>query len=288
MQRPLHAVAAAYALALLVALLAGAAARGAHAIEVAVAADVAATVVVFAFSFALGNSSLYDPYWSVAPLPIALWWIAAGAAGPPLERRALVVVLVAVWGARLTWNWWRGWEGLEHEDWRYERIRQRTGRAYWLASFFGIHLFPTAMVLLACLPLWPALAVGTRPLGWLDALAFAITAGAIALEAVADHQLRRFRTRSDRRLDAILESGLWGWSRHPNYLGEMGFWWGLWLFGVAADPGWAWTVVGPLAMTAMFLLASIPMLERRMAERRPDWPDHASRVSRLLPRPPRF
>jgi steroid 5-alpha reductase family enzyme len=288
MQRSVHALAAAYGLALLVALVAGAAARGGHPIEVAIAADVAATVVVFAFSFAVGNSSLYDPYWSVAPLPIALWWIAAGGEGPPVERRALVVLLVAAWGARLTWNWWRGWGGLDHEDWRYERIRERSGRAYWLASFAGIHLFPTAMVLLGCLPLWPALGVGARPLGWLDALAFAVTAGAIALEAIADQQLRRFRTRADRRPDAILEEGLWRWSRHPNYLGEMGFWWGLWLFAVAAAPGWAWTAVGPLAMTAMFLFASIPMLERRMAERRPDWPDHAARVSRLLPRPPKF
>jgi steroid 5-alpha reductase family enzyme len=289
MPRPLAVVVAAYALALFVALVAGAgaAAAGAHPIAVAALADVAATVSVFAFSFAFRNSSLYDPYWSVAPLALGLWFAAAGVEGAPPERRALVLALVLVWGARLTWNWWRGWTGLEHEDWRYVRIQEQTGRAYWLASFFGIHLFPTLIVLAGCLPLWPALGAGARPLGALDALAFAVTAGAIALEAGADEQLRRFRESPDRPPGGIIDTGLWSWSRHPNYLGEMGFWWGLWLFGVAGAPAaWWWTLVGPLAVTGMFVLGTVPMMERRMSERA-GWPDHAARISRLLPRPPR-
>jgi steroid 5-alpha reductase family enzyme len=288
MSDSVRALAAAYALALAVAALAGAAAGGVHPVATAAAADVAATAVVFAFSFALRNSSLYDPYWSVAPPLIGFYWVAAAGAGPPGLRRALVLALVALWAVRLTWNWWRGGFDLAHEDWRYRRIQEQTGRAYWLASFFGIHLFPTAIVFLGVLPLWPALGTGVRPLGALDALACAVTAGAIALEATADAQLRRFRESPGRPPSAIIDTGLWSWSRHPNYLGEMGFWWGLWLFGVAAAPGaWWWTLAGPLVVTLMFLLGTVPMMERRMAERRAGWPDHAARVSRLLPRPPR-
>jgi steroid 5-alpha reductase family enzyme len=278
------AVVTAYALALVVALLAGWAVRGAHPIAVAGCADAAATVVVFAFSVAFRNSSFYDPYWSVAPLPIALYWLSVGGSEAPGLRHLVVVALVALWGARLTYNWLRGWQGLEHEDWRYLRIRERTGPLYWPASFLGIHFFPTGMVFLGCLPLWPALAVGTRPLGVLDVAALAVTGGAVFLEARADKELHRFRQRPDREPDEILASGVWSQSRHPNYLGEMGFWWGLWLFGLAAAPGFWWTAVGPLAMTAMFRFASIPMIETRMRERRPGWAEHAARVPTVIPR----
>ncbi len=80
---------------------------------------------------------------------------------------------------------------------------------------------------------------------------------------------------------------MWAWSRHPNYLGEMGFWWGLYLFGLAANPDWWWTIVGPLAITLMFRFVSLPMIETRMRERRPGYADFAARSSLVLPRPPR-
>ena len=73
----------------------------------------------------------------------------------------------------------------------------------------------------------------------------------------------------------FLKTGVWSWSRHPNYLGEMGFWWGLWLFGVAAAPAFWWTVVGPLGITLMFVFVSLPMIETRMKERRPAYAEYA-------------
>ncbi|MCX7029780.1 MAG: DUF1295 domain-containing protein [Spirochaetes bacterium] len=169
-----------------------------HPVLAAGAADVLATVVVFCFSAAFDNSSIYDPYWSVAPVPIAFFWVLA------------------------------------------------TG---------------------ACLPLWPALTAGGRAVGVLDLTAAVVTVGAIGIEAVSDRQLRRFlaRPRSARRL---IDEGLWALVRHPNYLGEVLFWWGLWLFGLAANPSWWWTIVGPAAITLMFLLVSVPMMDRHLRGRR--------------------
>src|SRR5262249_27767303 len=152
-----------------------------------------ATAVVFAASVIVDNSSVYDPYWSVAPMVIAPWLAAHAAPGVPAARQIVVVALVTAWGARLTWNWARGWPGLAHEDWRYVEIRGPPGRAYWPVSFIGIHLMPTVWVYLGSLSLIPALASGTRPLGALDLAAAAVTAGAIAIEAIADQQLRAFR-----------------------------------------------------------------------------------------------
>src|SRR5690606_3355347 len=121
---------------------------------------------------------------------------------------------------------------------------------------------PTLQVFVGCLALWPALS-SPRPMGWLDAFAALVTCSAIATEAVADRQLRAFVS-GPKRPGAVLERGLWAWSRHPNYLGEMMFWWGLGLFALAADPGAYWALAGALAISLMFRLVSIPLLEQRM------------------------
>ena len=279
-------VALAYAVALVVALASVIALEGVHPLGAVLGADVAATLAIFAFSYAFANSSFYDPYWSVAPPAIALYLVSLPQArAVPELRKLLVLALVFAWGLRLTLNWARGWTGLQHEDWRYVEIRERTRGHYWVASLTAIHLFPTLQVYLGCLALWPALVIGTRPLGPLDGLAALVTAGAIAIELVADEQLRGFRRRA--RPGEIMAEGLWAWSRHPNYLGEVAFWWGLGFFGLAADPKALWCLVGPLAISVMFVAASVPMLDRRMLARRPGYAEHVRRTSALIPWPPR-
>ncbi len=284
MQRAASAVFLAYAIALAAAIAAGEAVPFERPLWIAAAADVVATLVIFAFSVGFRNASFYDPYWSLAPIAIAVYWIAsAESVGVDSTRQAVVLSLVIWWGVRLTWNFARGWGGLGHEDWRYVQLRDRSGSAWWLVSLVGIHLMPTLIVFLGLLPLYSALSVGIRPWGWLDALALALTAGAVLLEQSADRQLLRFRS-SGPGPRAILTSGLWARSRHPNYLGEIGFWWGLYLFGLAARPEAWWTGVGALAITLLFRVVSLPMIETRMRERRPGWAEHAKRVPMLLPR----
>jgi len=281
-RRLLAALAAAYGLAGAAAAATALALSGRHPVLVAAAADLVATLVVFAASVRADNSSLYDPYWSVAPIPIVAGWSAAGGTWGGL-RAGLVLLLVSAWGLRLTANCLARWRSLGDEDFRYREIRARTGRWYWPASLLTIHLFPTLWVFLGLLPLHPALSWPGRPPGLLDLAAALLTAGAIAIEAAADLQLRRFLRRR-RDPAAVLDSGLWAWSRHPNYLGEVLFWWGLWLFGVAADPSWVWSAAGPLAITLLFALVSVPWMDRRMASRHPAWAAHARRLPALLPR----
>jgi steroid 5-alpha reductase family enzyme len=283
--RSLALTAVVYAVALLIALVVGALLRGRHPLAVVAAADLAATIVVFGFSVRHDNSSLYDPYWSVAPVPIAVYLaLAPAAASPSVARQIVVLLLVGAWAVRLTYNWASQWQGLGHEDWRYVDIRHRSGRAYWLVSFVGIHLFPTVMVFGGCLALYPALTVGQRPFGWVDVVAVVATASAIVIEATADRQLRRFKDTGE---GGTLTAGLWAHSRHPNYFGENLFWWGLFLFGLAADPSHAWTIVGPLAITTMFLVVSIPMIDRRMLVRRPEYAEVMRKLPALIPWSPR-
>jgi steroid 5-alpha reductase family enzyme len=274
----------AYLAAAAVAQLAAWAVHGRHPILVAGAADLAATLVVFLFSLAFNNSSLYDPYWSVVPPFLALYWLLrAGAGGLPV-RQVVVLALLVAGAIRLTANWLHRWRGLAHEDWRYASYR-RAGAAYWPISFLGFHLMPTVLVFLGCLPLLPALSSGARRFGVLDVAAAAVTAAALAIEALADRQLDRFLLEA--RPGQILDTGLWALSRHPNYFGEVLFWWGLWLFGLAAAPAWAWTVVGPASITALFLGVSIPMMDRHLLEHRPHYAEHRRLRSAFLPWFPR-
>lgn len=209
--------------------------------------------VVFLFSVAARNSRCYDPYWSVAPVPIALFWLLQpGSAGFTTVRHVLVFALLCAWAVRLTANFASQWRGLSHEDWRYRDMQRQTGRFYWPVSFLGIHLVPTLLVFLGCLALWPALSSGARPFNWLDALAGIVTAAAIGMEATADVQMRRFR-RIAKASGQTYPSGLWSHSRHPNYFGEVLFWWGLLLFALSAAPFAWWMLLRPVAILALFL-----------------------------------
>lgn len=270
--------------------IAGAMQGAFHPLVIVAAADLGATIVVFAFSRAFDNSSFYDAYWSVAPVSIA-WWLALQPGDALTARQWLVLALISLYGARLTFNWARGWTGLGHEDWRYVDLRKSTGKAYWVVSFFGLHFFPTVCVFLGVLPLhavlskapWgDAVGVGIEAragFSWLDVVAAIVTLSAIVIETVADEQLRNFRTS---KTGEICDVGLWSVSRHPNYFGEISFWFGLWLFGVAAGAPW-WSVSGVVVMIALFNFASIPLAEKRSLARRPHFAEHQRRVSKLIP-----
>lgn len=251
------------------------------------AADLVATVVIFGWSVAYDNSSFYDAYWSVIPIAIVLYWIGLAPEDVPALRMAGVAFVVTVWGVRLTWNWARGWSGLDHEDWRYVDFREMALRAYWAISFGGIHLFPTLIVFAGLLAAWPALLDPTRAVGPIDGLALAVGLLGIGFEWIADAQLRAFVT-GPKKPGETLRTGLWRYSRHPNYLGEMLVWWSLWLFGFAADPVWGqWAIAAPLAISAMFLFVSIPLIEKRSLERRANYQQVIDETSMLIPMPPR-
>jgi steroid 5-alpha reductase family enzyme len=232
-------------------------------------ADVVATLVIFGCSWLYDNSSFYDAYWSVAPPAIAAYWVFEAGADGNGVRQGLVLALVLAWALRLTGNWARGWTGLGHEDWRYVDIREATGALYWPASLVAIHGMPTLIVFAGCLPVLAALRQDA-PLGWLDGLAALVTGGGIYLEARADQELARFRRTP------------WARSRHPNYFGEMSFWVGLCLFGLAAG-GPLWHGIGALSIVLMFRLASLPMIEKRMQKRRPAYAAWMERSNLVAP-----
>ena len=245
-------------------------------------ADLTATLAVFGYSALLRNSSMYDAYWSVAP-PLLL---AGGMAlVGPSPRGWLLLGVLSAWAVRLTLNWYRGWPDLSHEDWRYRDLARKTGAAYWLVSLAGLHLFPTLCVVAGLLPAVVAL-TSDVPLGAWDAFGAVTVLAGTLLELVADEQARAFKQTA--QPGDLCNTGLWAWSRHPNYLGEILVWIGVWLIGLGADPtAWAWTGSGVVVMLVLFVAISIPMQEKRAAGRRRGWAAYKARTSMLLLWPPR-
>ncbi len=246
-------------------------------------ADVAATLVVFAVSFASRNSSIYDPYWSVAPPLIAVYWFTAAGSADLSPREWLVFSLVSLWAVRLTFNCMRRWKSYDEQDFRYLDLKARFGRLYPLIDLLGIELYPTLLVFLGCVPLF-AVANADASLGLLDGLALTLTLCAILLETIADEQMWAYR--KTRTPDApICTKGVWRFSQHPNYLGEILFWWGVWLFGVASGASEFWMIAGALAMTLLFVFISVPLMVTRKRARYANYDQLVEGIPALFPRP---
>jgi len=243
------------------------------------AADCAATLVVWGFGLKWRNVSVYDPYWSVAPPVILTAW----AFYKHCFTVPAILLLVAVWywGTRLTLNWAYTFKGIDHEDWRYTRYRESLSPfRFHIVNFFGLNYFPTLIVFAAMLP---GLLVfdSTAPAGAGIWAGFAMCLAAPTIQLIADSQIHRFRVSNPGRYCDI---GLWKHGRHPNYFGEILMWWGVWVMyvsleGLSTRP---WLVLGALAMTAMFLFISIPMMERRQLQNKPGYAEYRSRTRILI------
>jgi steroid 5-alpha reductase family enzyme len=246
-------------------------------------ADVIATAVIFIFSMIFSNSSVYDPYWSIVP-PVIVIYLVTVLPDANRPRQLVIAGLILFWGIRLTLNWLRGWQGLRHQDWRYSSIAEKTGKWYWSVSFLGIHFMPTLFVFLGCLPLWYALS-SSVPFNVYDVFAAFFTISAVLIEWIADEQLYRFKKKDNR--NAFIQSGLWQYSRHPNYLGEICFWAGMFLFVLSSSafrsPTGYWTIIGFIFMILLFTLISIPLMEKRNKERKPGYSEYVKKVPALLP-----
>jgi steroid 5-alpha reductase family enzyme len=230
----------------------------------------------------LNNSSIFDPYWSVVPPLIFLYWISSG--GPVevnIYRQGLIICLALFWSVRLTWNCMRRWQGLMDEDWRYRNFRRKFPTFYWVVSFFGIHLFPALILFLGCVSVFPALVMISEPFNTVDFIAVSVTVSGIVIEFSADRQLRKHLKKG--REAPFLSAGLWKYSRHPNYFGEVLFWIGLFIFSLTSGDLIWWTLPGPVAILLMFFFISVPMIDKRMLQRRRGYREYHKKTSGLIP-----
>lgn len=235
--------------------------------------DVIATVIIYFFSFYFKNSSIYDPYWSVIPPIILFYFIYI--VNEVNFQAYLLLFSVFFWGLRLTFNWMRSWPGMHHEDWRYIDMRKSSGKYFQFSNFFGIHLFPTLIVFACCIPMYDAL---NKQIDVFTYFGFSLCFIGVLYEIISDQQLYNFKKNNT----GIINSGLWKYSRHPNYYGEILFWWGIYFYGVSSGTVFNW-IFAPIAMTIMFLYVSIPWIENKIIKTRPKYLEYKNKVSVLSP-----
>jgi steroid 5-alpha reductase family enzyme len=245
-------------------------------------ADVLATVFIFFCSLSLNNSSMYDPYWSVKPMVFAFVYMLFIGFENANVLQWLAFVLMQLYGLRLTTNFYRDWPGLVHEDWRYVNFRKQFPKLYWLISLSGIHLFPTIMVYLSCIPLYAIFFSNNEINFIIMAVGALVLLGSIVLAFVADEQMRTFRMNAENRGKNMNEK-LWKNSRHPNYLGEILTWWGLYIMALSLGFEYWYVGVGALAINLMFVFISIPLIDKRSLERRPQFGEYMKTTNMLLP-----
>ena len=192
-------------------------------------ADVCSTIFVFIISVICNNASVYDPYWSVQPvIIICLFAIKYGINLSGL----LLLITINLWGIRLTANWAYTFMGIKHQDWRYTKLKENTGKLYPLVNFTGIHLVPT-LIVYACI--LPAVFVIKSNVEFnpISILFIALSLFAITIQCISDIQMHMFRKS---KIKGFIRNGLWKYSRHPNYLGEILMWWGVGLYTLIVSP----------------------------------------------------
>lgn len=237
-----------------------------------------ATAVIFIATCIYPDTSLYDPYWSVAPVVMLLagmlkyhFW----------SLNALLILFVTlIWSVRLTGNWCYTYKGLGNEDWRYAQYRKSLSKAgFFLVNLVGLQYVPTIVVYAGLVSAFYIIQESTFCIWIIPGLL--VMLGGVALEYIADTSIHRF-LQDHAGVHITCSISVWKYSRHPNYLGEMTFWTGMFIAFLGVRPDIWYYGLGFLLIIALFLSVSIPMMEKHNLERRTDYAQYQARTSRLL------
>jgi len=243
------------------------------------AAAVLLMTAVWVVSLLKKDASIVDIFWGPGFALLAwLYFLLGGDGASP--RRLLGAALATLWGVRLAAH--IAWRALGRgEDPRYRRMRERHGARFGAVSLFTVFLLQAGLQWLISAPLMQV-QVSAAPLGWLDALALAVFCVGFAFETLGDLELARFRA-DPRNRGRVLRTGLWRYTRHPNYFGDAVVWWSFFLLALAT-PRSTWTVYSPALMTFLLLRVSgVTLLEADLARSKPGYEDYMASTNAFFP-----
>jgi steroid 5-alpha reductase family enzyme len=241
--------------------------------------------IIWVASLILRNSSVVDVFWGPG-FVVANWTYFAFTPGGFPARKWLISILVTIWGLRLgLYILWRNWG--KPEDFRYQKWREEAGRKWWWTSFFKVFLLQGLLMWIISAPLLAAQISPTPSrLTALDFVAILVWAIGFFFEAVGDLQLARFKANPANK-GKVLASGVWRYTRHPNYFGDATQWWGYYLIAAAASGGF-WTIFSPILMTTLLLRVSgVALLEKSLKEAKPGYREYVETTSAFIPWFPR-
>jgi steroid 5-alpha reductase family enzyme len=223
--------------------------------------------------------SIVDGMWPLMFLVAALCYV--GFSAELTTRAYIILLLVFIWSVRLSAHIFVRNHGAD-EDYRYQQIRDRNSPYFQFKSLYIVFGLQAVLAWIISLPLLAASVTG-RPLGLLDLLGAALWLTGFLFESIGDYQLARFRA-SPASKGKVLDTGLWRFTRHPNYFGDFCVWWGFYL--VALSTGLWWSIISPLLMSLLLLKVSgVSLLEKDIGERRPKYAEYAARTNAFFPGP---
>lgn len=236
----------------------------------------------FVLSILKKRNDIADIAWGLGFVLLA--WVSFAVSESMSSRGILVGVLVTVWGTRLAWHIYQRNRG-KTEDYRYAAWRKEWGSSFFVRSFFQVYMLQGVLLYLVVMPVLFINHSRGGSLGLLDLVGCAVWIMGFLFESIGDAQLARF-IKDPANKGKLIQSGLWQYTRHPNYFGEVTQWWGIWLIALNVPGGWV-SIIGPLTITFLILKVSgIPMLEKKMSEK-PEFADYSKRTSMFIPLPPR-
>jgi steroid 5-alpha reductase family enzyme len=241
-------------------------------------------VGLWLLSLWLKDASIVDIFWGTG-FVITAWVYFFLTPDGFLPRKLLITIITTIWGLRLSIhillrNWGRG------EDFRYQKWRQESGKIWWWYSFFKVFALQGLLMWIISIPLLVA-QISPTPAGliWLDYLGLIVWGVGFFFEAVGDWQLNSFRTNPDNK-GQLLSTGLWRYTRHPNYFGDATQWWGFYL--IAAAAGGYWTIYSPILMTVLLRnVSGVSLLEKTMKDTKPGYKEYVENTNAIIPWFPR-
>jgi len=232
----------------------------------------------FLLSLVKKRNDIADLAWGLGFVLMAWTSFLLGSVQGP--RGLLVGLLVSIWGIRLAWHIHARNKG-RTEDYRYAKWREEWGKWFFVRSYLQVYLLQGALLFLIVLPVLLINNSFGTGLNYLDFVGVAVWLVGFIFESVGDLQLSRF-IKDPNNKGKLMQSGLWRYTRHPNYFGEVTQWWGIWLIAISATNGWL-GIIGPLTITVLILKVSgIPMLEKKMAEN-PEFAEYKRRTRMFVP-----
>ena len=242
---------------------------------------IVAATITWLISLPLRNVAIVDALWSL--MLFAAGVLYALDSDPRAPRLSLALWLLAVWAARLSFFITARSAG-KGEDRRYQETRTLHQPGFALKSLYLVFWRQALLAWIISLPLLGAFA-STQPLGPIDWLGVLLWLVGFVFEALGDWQLARFRA-NPANAGAVLRTGLWRYTRHPNYFGEACIWWGFYCFSLSAGAWWA--LPGPLLLSFLLLRVSgVPRLEKDIGNRRPQYADYVLKTNAFFPGRPR-
>ena len=248
-----------------------------------------AIVILWAISVRIRDVSFIDSFWAFGMVMLAISTFAQAYDGSP-QRKFLILALTGIWGLRLSIHLYTRWR-TEGEDPRYRRIlgsaMEKRGWSFARSSLILVFLMQAPLLFIVCLPAQLGqIAAEPAQTGWLAFAGKCLALIGIGFETIGDWQLRRFKADPSSK-GKVLDTGLWRYTRHPNYFGDACVWWGLWLIAAETSIG-LWALPGPILLTWLLTrLSGVPMLEYSLKKKRPGYEEYTRRTSSFIPWPPK-